>query len=64
MLCISALAFLAYGKKTSFLGNAILSVMSLPCAIILSLVIKNPATSFMIFLLWFATFPLDAIFQL
>jgi TRAP transporter 4TM/12TM fusion protein len=63
MLCISALAFLAYGKKTSFLGNAILSVMSLPCAIILSLVIKNPAASFMIFLLWFATFPLDAIFS-
>uniref|UniRef100_A0A7J2TM56 TRAP transporter fused permease subunit n=1 Tax=Archaeoglobus fulgidus TaxID=2234 RepID=A0A7J2TM56_ARCFL len=61
MLCIGALAFLAYGKRTSLLGDALLSAMSLPCAAILSVTVKDPLISLMILILWFATFPLDAI---
>jgi len=61
MLCVGALAFLAYDRKPGFYGNIILSVMSLPCAAILSITVKDPATSFMILFLWFATFPSDAV---
>ncbi|MEM0089155.1 MAG: TRAP transporter fused permease subunit [Archaeoglobaceae archaeon] len=62
MLCIGALAFMAYGKRTSIASNLILSALSLPCAIILAIVTANDLLiSSLVILLWFSTFPLDAI---
>lgn len=62
MLCMGALAFMTYGKKTSITSNLILSVLSFPCAFILAASTANdPLVSSLIFLLWFSTFPLDAI---
>lgn len=61
MLCIGALAFLAYGKKTSFVSNLILSALSLPCALVLAVTVNDLVVSLLILLLWFLTFPLDAI---
>lgn len=61
MLCIGALAFMAYGKKTSLASNLILSALSLPCAVILSVTLNDFLVSSLILLLWFSTFPLDAL---
>ncbi len=61
MLCIGALGFMAYGKKTSLTSNLILSALSLPCALILAVTVKDLLVSSLILLLWFSTFPLDAV---
>lgn len=61
MLCIGALGFMAYGKKTSLTSNLILSALSLPCALILAVAVKDLLVSSLVLLLWFSTFPLDAI---
>lgn len=64
MLCISALAFMAYGKKTSLASNLIISALSLPCALLLAFTVNDFLVSSLILLLWFSTFPLDAVFGL
>ncbi|MEM4574871.1 MAG: TRAP transporter large permease subunit, partial [Archaeoglobaceae archaeon] len=61
MFCMGALAFMAYGKRTSLISNLILSTLSLPCAMVLAIVAMDVFISLLIILLWFVTFPLDAL---